>query len=269
VQHAIGASTDRSVFIAAVESAIEQMMKTGTDKVVLSTRTFIRATADIPMYLERLRLAYPRAFVYYFSHPQVGHWLGATPEKLLEGNASEYSTVALAGTRQKEDATIPWGQKEALEQSIVKDYIRDTLRAHGVENIRIGRAETVDYGQLQHLASEIHFTGTQAPMTYAALLHPTPAICGTPVERALGLIADLEDYKRTYYTGYVGLLNTDETKLFVNLRCMELFTDRICFYTGCGITTDSVPEDEWLETRMKLQSMVGVIEKMQKLPDIL
>ncbi|HRW99534.1 MAG TPA: chorismate-binding protein [Cyclobacteriaceae bacterium] len=52
-----------------------------------------------------------------------------------------------------------------------------------------------------------------------------------------------------------------ESNIFVNLRCMQWSNTEAELYAGAGVTTDSVPEAEWEETEMKMNTLLKVIEK--------
>ena len=67
---------------------------------------------------------YPRQFVALFSTPQSGIWLMATPEILLDGNGTEWRTMALAGTMPYNENGIEWSEKNKAEQQYVSLYIR-------------------------------------------------------------------------------------------------------------------------------------------------
>jgi isochorismate synthase len=93
------------------------------------------------------------------------------------------------------------------------------------------------------------------------LLHPTSAVCGQPLDKALEFIRKHENYKRQFYTGYLGPINfEDRTDLFVNLRCLQIMQEKLILYAGAGITQDSIPEKEWEETELKLNTLLKVIE---------
>src|SRR6202021_687877 len=93
-------------------------------------------------------------------------------------------------------------------------------------------------------------------------LHPTPAVCGIPLNDATQFIKETEGYDRGYYTGFLGPCNMDgKTELYVNLRCAELFADCINLYVGGGITKDSIPENEWEETEMKSKTLLSALEE--------
>lgn len=69
-----------------------------------------------------------------------------------------------------------------------------------------------------------------------------------------------EGYDREFYAGYLGPVNINNNIcLFVNLRCMQLTGSEAILYAGAGVTADSVPENEWDETEIKLNTLLKVI----------
>jgi isochorismate synthase len=53
----------------------------------------------------------------------------------------------------------------------------------------------------------------------------------------------------------LSLSAAEATHLFVNLRCMQIFSDGYRLYAGGGLLPDSVEEMEWQETETKLDTM--------------
>ena len=145
-------------------------------------------------------------------------------------------------------------QKEIDEQQIVTDYIVNNLKS-SVDNLNIGEVETVKAGSLLHLKTKI--TGklnTQNSKLITSILHPTPAVCGMPLAISKQFILENENYKRSFYTGFLGEINlNNKTELFVNLRCMEIQENKASIYIGGGITKDSNPEKEWEKPLQKLK----------------
>ena len=97
-------------------------------------------------------------------------------------------------------------------------------------------------------------------------LHPTPAVCGLPRVKANNFILKNENYKRTFYTGFLGELNLKDSEsnvqysqLYVNLRCMEVDENKASIFVGGGITKDSNAEKEWEETVFKTKTMKRVL----------
>jgi isochorismate synthase len=276
-------------FAGQCEQAIALIGLGEMDKVVLSRQKFIIGSAahsQPASLLLFLKQKYPTAFVYLFYTPASGLWMGATPELLLQGVAGEYQTMALAGTRpfNPQTHTLPWPEKERLEQKFVTDYIIEKLHAGGITDLDCSAPYTRRAGSVEHICTEISFGyGNELPQTLhpkaingvansdivnfelLQALHPTPAVCGMPGEVAMDFILKTEKHHREYYTGFLGMLNIKEqTNVYVNLRCMRLFPNGKLLFAGAGITAGSDPEREWNETEMKLQIMASAFDNSSK-----
>ena len=69
------------------------------------------------------------------------------------------------------------------------------------------------------------------------MLHPTPAICGLPKAEAWRFISANEPHRRLYYSGFCGpVAAKGGTKLY------------------------STEEQEWEETRAKMETMLGLMQ---------
>ena len=214
---------------------------------------------------QNLISTYPTAFRYLFFHPKIGLWMGATPEQLVKINQNQFETVALAGTQLYSENVI-WATKEIEEQQFVTDYIVAKVKDK-VTKLIISDAKTVKAGNLAHLKSSIsgELTADFQANDLIKTLHPTPAVCGLPKENAIDFILKNEGYNRKYYAGFLGEYNKDnQTDLFVNLRCLEVENDVVNIYVGCGITKDSNPEKEFIETENKSMTMRNVLVKSKK-----
>ena len=206
---------------------------------------------------------YVYSYVFLCYTPQTGIWLGSTPEIILSGKEEEWKTVALAGTQPLQDGQLPkhWDEKNRMEQAYVASYIRNCLSSMEIKAIESEPYPTYA-GALSHLKSDFCFSLTDRGMLGSLLssLHPTPAVCGLPKEKAYQFILENEGYDRNYYSGFVGWLDPDgNTDLYVNLRCMHVGKDRLTLYAGGGLLASSRLEDEWLETEKKMQTMKGIL----------
>lgn len=160
------------------------------------------------------------------------------------------------------------------EQQIVVDYIASLLQQHASCYSVVGPF-TARAGKVVHLKSEFAFK-LKTPSALAAMveaLHPTPAVCGLPKERAFAFIQEHEGYNRSYYAGIVGPFNYQEhTALYVNLRCLrleeprcsllplsatadELPVRRATLFAGGGILSSSEVQDEFKETCAKMATL--------------
>ena len=91
-------------------------------KVILSRVEKVSGEWDPVEVFNELEKLYPNAFVYLISSKEFGTWIGATPEVVLKGEKDSFKTVALAGTKLKNDDS-PWRKKEVEEQLYVSAFI--------------------------------------------------------------------------------------------------------------------------------------------------
>ncbi|TPE46448.1 isochorismate synthase [Pontibacter mangrovi] len=259
-------------FMRAVEKAVEAIQAEQMEKVVLS-RNSLQALPEnfSPVAaFQAMADAYPRAFVSLVSVPGVGTWMGASPEILVSINEQqEFHTVALAGTQTAVEnvADAIWRQKEIEEQAMVERYILSCFKKLRLREYTEVGPKTIKAGNLMHLRTDfkvnlkvVHFPTLGTDML--ELLHPTSAVCGLPKEPALQFILAHEGYNRSYYSGYLGPVNsTSGSHLYVNLRCMQLQQHEANLYAGAGITEGSNPQREWQETQHKMQTMGKILSE--------
>ncbi len=251
--------------IHLVEKGIKAIDENQFKKVVLSRKEEVKlSNFNAIKTFKKLLANYPNAFTYIWFHPKVGMWLGATPETLVQIKDNNFKTMSLAGTQVFNGTTnVSWPPKEIEEQQFVTDYITDKLISICNKTTK-GTVETIKAGNLLHLRTLISGEINSENSTLIKKLHPTPAVCGLPLEKAKGFILKNENYNRSYYTGFLGELNlkTDNkntSELFVNLRCMEVINNSAYIFVGGGITKESNPKSEWQETVAKTKTIKKVL----------
>jgi isochorismate synthase len=255
---------EKEEYINLLHQLIDELNSNGLKKLVLSRSIFVRKDIGDQIFhlVSELADLYPDVFIYLFAHPLSGIWIGASPETLLEGNDGSYRTMSLAGTRANAK-NIEWGQKEREEQQMVSDFILDQLRSAGVKTITENGPYNKGAGTVTHLCTEFDFKFDQSVEKILNALHPTPAVCGLPREKARKRISELEKWDRAYYTGYFGTVdNQGNYRYFVNLRCAQLFSNGAKIYVGGGILAESDAEAEWLETEMKSKTILSALKKL-------
>lgn len=255
-------------FEQLVQSGIEAIQNGAFGKVVLSRKeSFETENFGLISSFQRLIGTYPTAFVYCFFHPQTGLWLGAFSEQLIGVRHRKLQTMAVAGTQVYQENTVAvWQSKESSEQQFVTDFIKESLRDK-VGEIQVSEPYTMKAGNLIHLKTDIEATLNEVSdlKEVISILHPTPAVCGFPREKAKRFIDQNEGYDREFYSGFLGELNADiensqtHTELYVNLRCMKVEGQNVAVFVGCGITKDSVPEKEWTETVNKAKTIKKIL----------
>ncbi len=257
------AETTKIDHINAVQSAIEEIKFGNLEKVVISRIKHVERNREISLsdIFNSLCIKYPSAFVYCLNDEEYGTWIGATPEVLLQKRQSQYTTMSLAGTLPiAESGVVLWDEKLKHEQQLVTDFISNELRNLGIVDIEIRGPETIQAGPLVHLKSNFQFQTQIETDIIVKALHPTPAICGLPRNKAKDFILQCENHERRLYTGTIGTSQSNgEADVFVNLRCMQIYQDHFELFLGGGITSHSDPESEWLETELKSQVLISVL----------
>lgn len=258
----------KSSFETLVSKGIQAIKDNEFKKVVLSrTEKVDVLDFDSVETFKKLVQLYPSAFVYFFYHPKIGNWIGATPEQLLKVTDSDFETISLAGTQKDTGSSqVIWGEKEKLEQQFVTDYLVSRLE-NVASTVRFTKPYSIKAGSIWHIKTDISgvLNSDSSLKKVIQLLHPTPAVCGLPKEIAKDFIIANEPYDRSFYTGFLGELNcsftnnTISSDLFVNLRCMQIIDSQAHLYMGCGITKDSNSEKEWEESVNKSMTMKKVL----------
>lgn len=270
----------KNAHLELVKKGVATIQNNELKKVVLSRKEEVKIKgiikgSQLTDLFEQLINTYPAAFVYCWYHPSVGLWFGATPESLFSLEKKTFRTMSLAGTQKfVDDTKVIWGEKEKEEQNLVTAFLESTLEKI-VPILMISKPITVKAGNLMHLKTEVGGTINTRLCDIPCLikrLHPTPAVCGLPKEKAMHFIKENENYDREFYTGFLGELNYNDeafdnqvfinesyADLYVNLRCMKLNKDIATLFVGGGITKDSYPDEEWMETVHKTSTMLEIL----------
>lgn len=263
-------NVDKSFHIQLVSKGIKAIKNELIEKVVLSRKEEVSINENsYKIYFKRFLKKYPTAFVYWFYHPEVGMWMGATPEQLVKIEYNKVQTVALAGTMVASDSNfndVVWGEKEIKEQQIVTSFIVDALQPF-TENLQKTGPYTFKAGSLIHIKTDIQakLSNKENRFKVVKALHPTPALCGFPKKAAHDFIVENEGYDREYYGGYLGewkfnnLDYSENINLFVNLRCMKIEKSKAYLFLGGGVNKDSDPESEYYETVNKSKTVKSIL----------
>lgn len=236
-----------------VQKTIDFIQEGNAQKVVISRSISLDFNFQKTISVfENLCFHYPDTLVYLWFHPQFGLWMGATPERLVTLEHYEFTTMSLAGTQLFTENLI-WQEKEKQEQKLVTEYIQKQLLPYS-NQLELSETFTKKAGLLAHLCTLIQGRLNPKNNLFDLInqLHPTPAVCGTPRTIAKQFIWENEGYNREFYTGFLGEINPlGKSEVFVNLRCLKILENQVQIFVGGGITAQSNPELEWLETVYK------------------
>ncbi|MDY6808187.1 MAG: isochorismate synthase [Actinomycetota bacterium] len=199
--------------------------------------------------------------------------LGSSPEVLLRKQGRVVTCSPYAGSARRSDdpaadraaaEALASSSKDLAEHRFVVDYLRDRLAPLSSDLDAPSTPEVRSTGEIWHLATPIRATLRDPSVTaldLAALLSPTPAVCGTPSDVAAELIRDVEE-PRGLYGGAVGWCDAaGDGEWMVTIRCLRLAADRESLRTwaGGGIVAQSDPQDELDETTAKLATVLNAL----------
>lgn len=242
-------------YIKLIQNTVNELKSDSSTKKIVISRVNELEKSDINLSetFKNLHHHYPSAYLYLRYDSKEGCWIGASPELLFKEKNQLVQTVSLAGTKAKED---DWTEKEYHEQQVVTDYISTTFESYS-NYVEIDGPFSVNAGFFEHLKSFITVQINDKSKINQLLydLHPTPAVCGMPKKEAKEFIIENEGYNRSFYAGFMGYENQDESEYFVNLRCAKIYSNKVNLYVGGGIMPDSIPENEWKETEMKSKTI--------------
>ncbi len=251
---------NKDKFCQLISDAVSCMNNSDTlKKIVLSRAETSITKINVIESFKSLCLKYPNAFVHLISSEITGTWLGASPEKFIEINNNELSTVALAGTLFQ--GQNEWTEKEIKEQNWVEVHIENTMKDLGIKVNKTG-PDSLEIGNLKHLITK-YSAKIDSNIDINKIignLNPTSAVGGIPTDKATNYINQNENYNREFYSGIIGpYFNKNNIQLFVNLRCLQINKNGITQYAGAGITNQSIPEKEWEETKNKIEMTRGYL----------
>ncbi|MGH8888749.1 MAG: chorismate-binding protein [Acidothermaceae bacterium] len=256
-------SLDENAYIAAV-SKVRERIAAGDVYQVNVCRTLSAPTheRDLVGLAGKLASAHPSRYPVLVTLPSVGlHVCSASPELFLRRRGDLLETRPIKGTgRSASDLSV----KDHAENVIIVDMARNDLgRVAVTGSVQVtALCEIEPYPGLVQLVSTVTATlrvGTSWSEIFAATFPPA-SVSGAPKSSALRVIAELEPVPRGPYCGAVGFVDNAraEAALAVGIRTFWLDGERLSFGTGAGITWGSEPNDEWDETVLKAQRLVGI-----------
>lgn len=274
------AREDRPDF-AAFEGLIAAALaafKAGTmEKVVLARESCFTTedTIDPVSLLARLSDADTSSFEFCF-HPVADRaFVGASPERLFRRNNVLVESEALAGTRPRgrsDEDDIELGdalltsEKDLAEHEFVASMLRDNLSRHCIGIEMPGAPRLKRLRHVQHLYTPIQGILNDVLDADALLLealHPTPAVGGTPRDKALAFLEANEPFDRGIFAAPVGWVGFDGAEFCVAIRSGLVRGASVAVYAGAGIVPGSEAADEWAEIDAKMANFVDALSPVK------
>jgi len=187
-----------------------------------------------------------------------------SPERFVKIANGTISTNPMKGTI---DANIPNAEaiilsdkKELNEHQTTVELLSDELRsiAKNVRTERFRYVEKVKTNRKTLLQVSSEIVGELASDYLQNLgniifsLLPAGSIAGTPKQKAMEILCEIEGIPRNFYCGIAGFFDGKEFDSAVLIRFIEQNNDKFYFRSGGGITIDSICEKEYQEILNKV-----------------
>ncbi len=248
-----------------ITEAIRLINNDYIEKLVLGSRLIfqLKNKLNIIQILNKLRLNQPNACRYLWKRNKENMIFGASPEKLFSYEQKVLKLEAIAGTERigSDMNTFIRSDKNLREHNFVINYLIENLKFLDIRNYKKEKLKIKEFGNIAHLFTLLRAEVDElCPFTLLEKLHPSPAVCGFPKEKALECIDSFENFERGNYASPFGWVDVEGNADFrVALRGARIIKSDIEFIAGSGLVKGSICEKEIDEIKLKLASLVNQI----------
>ena len=182
-----------------------------------------------------------------------------SPEPFITIKNDTINTFPMKGTI---DATIPDAlnillndPKEIAEHTMIVDLLRNDLGIVA-NNIRVEKfryVTTLNTGDKHlhqissHISGNLESSWRENAGKLLKSLLPAGSISGTPKQKTLQIIREVEGYSRDYFTGVFGYFDGNNLYSAVAIRFIENIAGEYVYKSGGGITAESDCKREYDE----------------------
>ncbi|MCK4564794.1 MAG: anthranilate synthase component I [Verrucomicrobia bacterium] len=265
-------NTTKEEFLQMVEKVQEYIHAGDVIQTVISQRFEVENDADSLDVYRALRTINPSPYMFCLDMGE-SSIVGTSPEIHVRCEDKRVEVRPIAGTR-------PRGQTTEEDLALEKDLLADPKElAEHIMLVDLGRNDigrvcefnSVDvsdlmvverYSHVMHIVSDVTGTLSGEHDEYDVMRATFPAgtVSGAPKIRAMEIIAELEKSKRGPYAGAVGYFNYNGNfDSCITIRTVILDKGKAYVQAGAGIVADSVPINEYEETRNKARGMMSAL----------
>ncbi len=265
----------RSEFMQMVKQAKNYIKQGDIIQVVLSQRFKVATKKkDFDIY-RSLRRLNPSPYMYYLKLKDFSI-IGSSPEMLVRCENGIVQTRPIAGTRrrglnQSQDALLENellnDEKEKAEHLMLVDLGRNDLgRISKLGQVKVDEFMRVEkYSHVMHLVSQVSAVLDKKRFDIYDVFKaafPAGTVSGSPKIRAMQIIDQLENLKRSLYAGAIGYFSfSHNLDTCIAIRTIVLKDQVAYVQAGSGIVADSVPQKEYQESVNKAKALIEAIRR--------
>ena len=265
-------NTTREEFLEMVEKAKEYIRAGDVIQTVLSQRFEVENTADSLDVYRALRTINPSPYMFCLDMGESAI-VGTSPEIHVRCEDKHVEVRPIAGTRPRgatveEDLALEKDlladPKERAEHIMLVDLGRNDIgRVCDFNSVRVPELMVIErYSHVMHIVSDVtgHLSADHDEYDVMRVTFPAGTVSGAPKIRAMEIIAELEKSKRGPYAGAVGYFNYNGNfDSCITIRTIILDKNKAYVQAGAGVVADSVPINEYEETRNKARGMMKAL----------
>ena len=274
-------NTTRQGYHLMVKKAKEYIRSGDIFQVVPSQRFTLQLKAS-PMALYRsLRRLNPSPFLFIVNMNDFS-LVGSSPEILVRLRDNEITVRPIAGTRirgktiEEDDALakeLLADPKEQAEHLMLLDLGRnDVSRVAEVGSVNVTESYKIErYSHVMHIVSNVQGRLKKSYNGIQALIAGFPAgtVSGAPKIRAMEIIDELENERRSFYAGAIGYFGANgDIDTCITLRTALVRDGKMYVQAGGGVVADSDPESEYQESNNKAKALLKAAAEADRYDNI-
>ncbi len=268
---------EKKEFENAVRKAKDYIRKGDIIQAVLSQRFRTKVKSHPFQIYRALRSINPSPYMYYLKLKDF-YLVGSSPEIMVRCEEGTVEVRPIAGTRprgasEKEDAALVKDlladPKERAEHIMLVDLGRNDIgRVCDYKSVKVSELMTIEkYSHVMHIVTDVSGRLRKDKDAFDVIRATFPAgtVSGAPKVRAMEVIDELENVRRSAYAGSVGYFSfSGNLDCCITIRTILIKAGVAYIQAGAGIVVDSRPEKEYQETINKAKALVKAIEMAEQ-----
>ncbi|WP_209122597.1 anthranilate synthase component I [Alkalihalobacillus sp. BA299] len=260
-------------FLSDVERIKEYIRSGDVFQAVLSQRFEVDINVSGLDIYRVLSMVNPSPYLFYI---KIGdnEIIGSSPERLVQIQDGHMEIHPIAGTR-------PRGKTAAEDEALAKDLLADEkeraehymlvdLARNDIGRVaKYGSVETPvllevgNFSHVMHIISKVtgRLQDGTHPLQAFSSSFPAGTVSGAPKIRAMEILKEIEPTERGIYAGAIGYFGFDgNIDSCIAIRTLVIKNKKAYVQAGAGIVADSIPENEYEETRNKAKALLHAVQ---------